>query len=247
MQKYIDYLINWLQKELVYRNADGFIVGVSGGIDSAVVTYLLAKAYQKKTLGLILPCKSNPQDLHDAEQVLSDCQISYRTIDLTHVHNTFFTALGDEFFPVSSDRETKVIDGNARARLRMMTLYAVAQSKNYLVVGTDNAAEWLMGYFTKFGDGGVDIAPLIHLTKHDVREMATLLGVNPLIIDKAPSAGLWQDQTDEGEMGTSYDMITKYLLHQAIPEKDKEVIIYWHNRSHHKRALPRMPKPYRDQ
>ena len=240
MNKYLLYLEQWLEEQLAHRQADGFIVGVSGGIDSAVVTHLLARKFADKTLGLILPCKSNAQDQADAECVLQATKISYQTIDLTQTHQLLFSQV-TSFTQKNTLEQARVIDGNMRARLRMTTLFAVAQSKNYLVVGTDNLIEWYMGYFTKFGDGGVDIAPLIHLTKSQVYELATLLNVPQQIINKAPSAGLWEEQTDESEIGVTYKTMENFLAGNPISTEDEQTIAYWHNRSHHKRAMPRVP------
>ncbi len=135
-------------------------------------------------------------------------------------------------------------DANMRARLRMTTLYAVANNFGYLVVGTDNAAEWHTGYFTKYGDGGVDLVPLVHFTKGEVRELAKILGVPEEIINKAPSAGLWEGQTDENEMGTTYNMIDAYLKGEEIPEKDRTIIERLHAVSEHKRNIAAHPPKF---
>ena len=177
----------------------------------------------------------------DAEVVLKGCGLEYEVLDLTETHDALLKVV-EPFFPKEDVGQTRVIDGNARARLRMSALFAVAQSKNYLVVGTDNAAEWHTGYFTKFGDGGVDISPLLHLSKQEVWEMAKYLGVATEIIEKKPSAGLWENQTDEDEIGTTYAMIEKHLKGEEIPQKDRDIIAYWHDRSEHKRQMPRVPK-----
>ena len=124
----------------------------------------------------------------------------------------------------------------------MSTLYGVANNLSYLVAGTDNEAELLTGYFTKYGDGGVDILPIANLKKREVFQMAKYLGVPDSIINKAPSAGLWDGQTDEIEMGTTYDLIDDYLEGKEIPENDKEIIERLHKRSEHKRQMPTAPK-----
>jgi NAD+ synthetase len=236
--KYVEYLEKWLAEQLDYYQADGFVIGISGGVDSAVTAHLLARKYKEKTIGVILPCSSNPQDMKDAQLVIDNTGIESHCIDLTKTHSILMEEV-QAFLPDTERR--RVVDGNTRARLRMTTLYAVAQSKNYIVVGTDNAAEWYTGYFTKFGDGGVDIVPIIHLNKQEVYEMARYFEVPAPILAKAPSAGLWEDQTDEGEIGTTYEMIAKHLAGEKIPDKDYETIMYWHNRSHHKRELASAP------
>ena len=135
----------------------------------------------------------------------------------------------------------QLTDANLRARLRMTTLYGIANNLNYLVSGTDNAAEILTGYFTKYGDGGVDILPLANLTKREVYEWGRILGVPQSVLDRAPSAGLWDGQTDESEMGTTYAMIDDYLEGKAVPEADQMIIERLNKRSEHKRNMPPAP------
>src|SRR5699024_9988524 len=135
------------------------------------------------------------------------------------------------------EKKDQINDANLRARLRMSTLYSVATNYEYLVVGTENLAEWYTDYFTKYGDGGVDIQPLMDLTKDEVKDLAKHLGVTKDIIDKVPSADLWEDQTDEIEMGTSYNMIDAYLKEESIPDKDKQLKENMHEKTNHKRHI----------
>ena len=135
------------------------------------------------------------------------------------VCNEFFARI----LELHAGAQEVLADANLRARLRMSTLYSVGTNYKYLVVGTDNAAEWYTGYFTKYGDGGVDLVPLVHFTKGEVRDLARELGVPNEIIEKKPSAGLWEGQTDENEMGTSYEMIDKHIKGEDIPEKDRKI------------------------
>jgi NAD+ synthase len=123
-----------------------------------------------------------------------------------------------------------------------MCLYAYAQQNNRIVVGTDNACEWHLGYFTKFGDGACDIAPIINLKKAEVYALAKHLDVPKNIIEKAPSAGLWVGQTDEDEIGASYNEVDSFLDGNTVSGNAKERIDFWHNRSHHKRRMPLKPK-----
>ncbi|MGL5916143.1 MAG: NAD(+) synthase, partial [Culicoidibacterales bacterium] len=171
--------------------------------------------------------------------VIESARLDFVEVDLSSTRD----ALLGEISQVTDTTtpQWQLVDGNLRARLRMTTLYALAQNNGYLVVGTDNAAEWHTGYFTKFGDGGVDLVPLVHLTKGQVREAARLVGVPEQVITKAPTAGLWEGQTDENEMGTTYDMIDAYLLGQPVPEVDRKIIERLHTVSAHKRTTAAAP------
>jgi NAD+ synthase len=246
MEQKAEKLVEWLQEKVQEAGLKGAIVGISGGIDSAVVTHLIKKAFPENSLGLIMPCKSNPNDQEDAIKVVQSSGIDHMIIDLTSTHQTLFSVIEEKLKAKGEWNEdrAKLGDANTRARLRMTTLYAAANNYGYLVVGTDNAAEWHTGYFTKYGDGGVDLVPLVHLTKGEVRELAKTLGVPEDIITKAPSAGLWEGQTDENEMGTTYNMIDKYLKGEEIPESDRKIIEKLHNQSHHKRELAAAPPKF---
>ncbi|SEO35490.1 NAD+ synthase [Amphibacillus marinus] len=243
MQNKVDDLVKWLKDQVSEANVNGLVVGISGGIDSAVVANLIKRALPNHSIGVMMPCKSNPDDLKYANQVATAANIDHITIDLTETHEKLFTTVTNvlDQHDVHNVEKDKLADANLRARLRMSTLYTVATNHNYLVVGTDNAAEWYTGYFTKFGDGGIDLAPIINLTKGEVREMAKFLNVPDAVITKQPSAGLWEGQTDETEMGTTYAMIDSFLRGETIPEQDRQIIEAMHQRSAHKREGIKVP------
>ncbi|MDP8033651.1 NAD(+) synthase [Pasteurella atlantica] len=238
---YADYLVSWLEKQRIENyNANGYTIGISGGIDSAVVACLLAKT-GARVQGIALPSANTPAiDIEQSQELAESINCPLLISPITDIYDTFIKSM-QPLFNDQAERQN-VISGNVQARLRMIALYAHAQSHNHIVVGTDNAAEWHMGYFTKFGDGGADILPLVHLTKAQVYDLARYLNVPQSIINKAPSAGLWVGQTDEDEMGVTYAEIDAYLQGETVSEKALERINFWHNRSHHKRELAAVPE-----
>lgn len=233
-----DRIVGWLQTEARAAGATGAVVGLSGGIDSAVVCGLCARAFPGRVLGLLMPCHSQEQDLVHARMVVEAFGARHQTIDLAPA----FEALLGQYSPEGQGQPAwDLARANIKPRLRMTTLYFHANLQNYLVVGTGNRSEAYVGYFTKYGDGGVDLLPLAGLVKAQVRVLAAELGVPQPVIDKPPSAGLWEDQTDEGEMGLAYADLDSYLLTGQAPGPVHDRIEAMHARSEHKRRLP--PKP----
>lgn len=233
-RKFVEEVVSWIRAQVEEANAKGGVLGISGGIDSAVVALLLKRALGKSMLGLIMPCHSGSSDLNDALDFVRSFDIPYKLIDLSPVYDRFLETLGE------SDRRGDIALANIKPRLRMITLYYFANRLNYLVVGTGNRSELEVGYFTKYGDGGVDILPIGSLVKSEVREVAKYLGVPESIISKPPSAGLWEGQTDEGEMGITYEVLDRYLLEgKGDPDIIKK-IERMRERSNHKRVPPRV-------
>ncbi len=248
MRAKIEKTVEWLRQKVKEANCNGLIVGVSGGIDSAVVTYLIKKAFPDNSMGVIMSIKSNPNDRLDALKVIDGCKIEYLDLDLTDEQEGILTKVIDNLKDKNLYKEEnlRMTDANLRARTRMATVYTIANNLGYLVVGTDNAAEIHTGYFTKYGDGGVDLVPLANLTKREVYEWAKILGVHEDIINKAPSAGLWEGQTDENEMGTTYNYIDDIVegKFENVPQKDREIIDRLHRISEHKRNTPSAPPKF---
>ncbi len=203
----ISEIQEWIKNYCKSFNVDGIVVGISGGIDSAVTSTLCVNAIGKDfVIGLGLPCLSNPKDLSDAKLLGTQLGIEFIVFDLSSVY--------EEFIKITTNviESNNLAAANLKARLRMVAWYFAAQSKgNYLIGGTGNRTELAIGYFTKYGDGGVDIEPLGGLYKCEVREIARRLKVPENIIKKPPSAGLWEGQTDEGEIGIKYDDIDEIL------------------------------------
>ncbi len=231
-------LINWIKKEVKQANAKGIVLGLSGGLDSSVIAALTKEAVgEKKLLCLILPCSSLKKDLKDAHMIARWLKVETKQIDLTNIYNKLLKILPNAVF---------LAKANLKPRLRMLVLYYFANKMNYLVCGTGNKSELMMGYFTKHGDGATDILPIGDLTKTEVRRLARELGIPENIITKPPSAGLWQGQTDEGEMGIAYPEIDDILdriekkQRQVLPKNKVNKVKQRISESEHKRKGPKI-------
>ncbi|MFA4964717.1 MAG: NAD(+) synthase [Thermoleophilia bacterium] len=241
MDALITHLSAWIRSEVEAGGGAGAVYGLSGGIDSAVVAALARLAFPHHTLGVVMPCHSDPQDAEDGALVAHHYGVPFTTVDLGPAYDTLLEALSESCTDLPASR---LATANLKPRLRMTTLYALANQLGYRVLGTGNRSEIAIGYFTKYGDGGADLLPLGSLVKSEVRELARALGLPPRIIDKPPSAGLWASQTDEAEMGLTYDELDSYLLTGTAAPAVKTRVDAMHTASEHKRTLPRIaPKP----
>lgn len=236
----IEKIVLWLKEQVKNTNSKGLLVGLSGGIDSALVANLIKLACPDNSLAVILPIYSSKSSIDDARLLVDQCKIDCITVELSDEHTKILEksmkALKSK--GIFKQEYEKMTDANLRARLRMSTLYAIANNLGYMVVGTDNADETYTGYFTKYGDGGVDILPLKKIYKSDVYEMAKILKVPKSIIEKAPSADLWENQKDEDEMGVTYDAIESYMKGNKVSEEEEKIILNLHKKSEHKRNIP---------
>ena len=255
MNRGTDAVVEWLRQQLARSGARGFVFGLSGGIDSAVVARLCQLAAPGNVIGVMMPCHSDPRDETDARLLAGHFEIPAIRIDLAPSYDQFTGTLQDaakaipkEQLPdaahATEDLKAKLPLANVKPRMRMTTLYFVANTMNYMVAGTGNRSELSIGYFTKYGDGGVDLLPIGNMLKSDVRAAARQLGVPDPIIEKAPSAGLWLGQTDEAEMGFTYAELENYLTRG--PETVSPALAMRIERlmrgSEHKRALAPTPE-----
>ncbi|MFZ5351429.1 MAG: NAD(+) synthase [Bacillota bacterium] len=221
--------VDWLKKIVADADAQGIVLGLSGGIDSAVVAALVKKAFPENHLCILMPCYSNPVDEEHALLVADALKLNIKTIVLDEAFDAMNRLLG------TSKNDPKLAIANIKSRLRMITLYYNASVKNYLVAGTGNKSELTIGYFTKYGDGGVDLLPLASFVKREVKELARYLKIPEIVITKPPTAGLWENQTDEGEMGMTYEELDNYILTGNASDAVKNKVDLMHQRSEHKR------------
>jgi NAD+ synthase len=214
-------IADWIQQQVTGASARGVVVGLSGGLDSAVVARLCQIAIPARVIAAILPCHSDPHDERDATLVATHFGLPVVRIDLAPTYDPLVNDLKTMFLQIpddqaansgtSTDLKAQLPLANIKPRLRMSALYFIANALNYLVAGTGNRSELTIGYFTKYGDGAADLLPIGRLLKSEVRELAADLEIPQSIIDKPPSAGLWPGQTDEEEMGFSYSDLERYL------------------------------------
>lgn len=235
---------SFLRDYISKSSSSGLVFGLSGGIDSAVIAHVCAKAFKDNTLALIMPdSRVSPKgETEDALYLVDNLRLEYKLIDISLIHSQFANVLEPE------DRAL----GNLRARIRAGILYYYANLKNRLVIGSSDKSELMIGYFTKFGDGCADVLPIASLYKTQVREFARHLGVKDSIIAKKSGPYLWQGHTAEDEIGMSYEEIDSILYcmsDMSLPIEDIakrtaidigkiEKIHQMYKKSEHKRIMP---------
>jgi NAD+ synthase len=230
----VEKRVEWIKQILTQSGAKGVILGLSGGKDSAVVGALVKRATDN-VLGVIMPCGNITQDEEHAWKVANAFGIETIKVDLKEAFDTLSQTINRAMKEMPLEGLSL---SNIKPRLRMTTLYAIGQRKGYLVAGTGNKSEGTMGYFTKWGDGAYDFNPIADLTVTEVRLLGEYLGVPAEILYKAPSAGLWEGQTDEEEMGVTYQEIDEYILTGTTNERAKQIIEAQYQKTEHKRNLP---------
>jgi NAD+ synthase len=253
MSSRTDSIVEWLRQRLNESGARGFVFGLSGGIDSAIVARLCQLAAPANVVGVLMPCHSDARDEADATLLANHFGVPTIRVDLAPTYDHFTAVLQQAASAIPKEQrastgvpvdiKARVPLANVKPRLRMTTLYYIANTLNYMVAGTGNRSELSIGYFTKYGDGGVDLLPIGELLKSEVRAVAREFGVPESLIEKAPSAGLWLGQTDEAEMGFTYAELEDYLtkgpqtVSPALAMRIERLI----RASEHKRSLAPTP------
>ena len=227
MKEIVDNLVEWLRDSVKEANCKGIVYGLSGGVDSAVIAALSKLAFGDESLAIMMPMNGSFEDERHAKLVIDKFNLNAIKVDLSRTYS--------EFVEVVEKGDNNMAYANVKPRLRMTTLYYYAQLKGYLVVGTSNKSEFTVGYFTKYGDSGSDLMPLVDFTKKEIFELARYLEIPDKIIQKPPSAGLFEDQTDEDEMGFTYNDLEKYINNEKIDERIEEKINRMVKISEHKR------------
>ena len=225
--------VAFIKNMLAATGAKGIVFGNSGGKDSALVAALCSFATEN-LLGVIMPCASKRnfgEDKQDGLAVAEKYGVETLVVDLTTVRSDLIAAIGTPL-------ESKGALSNIAPRLRMTTLYAIGAERGYLVAGTGNKSERYMGYFTKWGDGACDFNPIADLCATEVFDFLRYLGAPDHVVTKAPSAGLFEGQTDEMEMGVTYAEIDAFLRGEPVSDEAKAIIERYHKTSLHKMVLP---------
>ena len=250
----VQYIRDFIKKSVKSTKSSGLVIGLSGGIDSAVVAKLAADSIDPSNiLNVFMPSRVTPAADYKTTKELSDeWGTEYKIVDIQPAVDALTSVL-------LSDVEAPLERGNIAARCRMIVLYNLAKKRNYIVAGTSNQSEMMTGYFTKFGDGACDMTPLANTYKTEVKQIAAMIGIPQEIIDKPPSAGFWEGQTDESEMGISYDDLDVILYNMELDLNDDEIardvnlsaaevkeIRELVESMEHKRRLPIRPDPIYD-
>ncbi|MBR2557388.1 MAG: NAD+ synthase [Methanobrevibacter sp.] len=248
--KTMENITEFIQNKVSEANANGLVVGLSGGIDSTLAAYLACEAVSKDNVfGLVMPSTTTPTEdkLHGID-IAQRLGIEYKEIAIDSILN--------EYLELSQLNDDELAIGNLKARIRMSIIYYFANVKNYIVCGTGNKSEILIGYFTKHGDGACDIEPIGNLYKTQVFELSKFMDIPDEIITKPPRAGLWENQTDEDEIGMSYELLDKILYSYVEKENetdeiaesfdisidDVDMIINKIKRNAHKSKVPESPE-----
>lgn len=232
-------IINWIKDYSVQSKTSTLVIGISGGIDSALTSTLCAET-GVNTILVSMPIHQHRSELDRAHEHIEWLKSNYNNVSSIEINLSY---VFDSFEMMFADNENKLALANSRARLRMTTLYQIAQTNAGLVVGTGNKVEdFGVGFFTKYGDGGVDISPIADLMKSDVRQLSAELGVCDEILQAAPTDGLWgDDRTDEDQIGATYDELEWVMNYQGKVEdlvgRQKEIVYIYntlHNNNKHK-------------
>ena len=229
LKEYLLEIEKFLQEYLESSHCKGYVLGLSGGVDSSLVAAIARKAVGKDKLHCYaIDIDSNKADVEDAKKVAEELDLNLEVINLSDTYHSYLEKLDGEDF-------IRLTKSNLKVRMRMVALFAYAQEHSSLVLGTDNMDERYVGYFTKYGDGAADLLPIVYLTKHEVRKAAELYGLSSILANRVPSAGLFEGQTDETEMGVTYEDLDNFLLGKEVNPKAKDRIEYLHKISEHKR------------
>lgn len=240
LEQYILVIEQFLTDYLAKSPAKGYVLGLSGGVDSSLVAALCKESVGKENFTCIMiPIDSDPSDLKDALEVAKVLDLKYEIIDASKAYHQLVDSFKEQGITLNAGSLS-----NLKVRIRMSILYAYGQTNNLLVVGTDNLPERYVGYFTKWGDGAADLLPIVHLLKREVVEASKILGIPTHLAERIPSAGLFNGQTDEQEMGILYKDLDDYLIGKEVDETTKARIERLHMISNHKREEIPSPTPF---
>ncbi|WP_033160130.1 NAD(+) synthase [Mycoplasmoides alvi] len=240
IKKYANYLEKWLEKQVKKSHSDGVVFGLSGGVDSAVVAGIAKSVFPQNHIAITMHLNNSTLDLKCTKEIVEKFKLNVKELNLNEVLFNHINALR-----LDLNSDLKII-GNLKSRLRMISLYALAQQHNYIVCGTSNYDEWMTGYFTKYGDSACDISLLRNCLKNDVYALAKHYLVPNIIINRKPTASLFPNQTDEDDLKLKYNELDFYWLNKKVLSKSKEKHLKeLIKNSNHKRKLPPAPKSFK--